>query len=103
MNAAVLILLLVMQNSVYAKDETTIDFIRLFIVNEQKPTHLVYGGLCWKKRKYIVNVWIRATVPIEQRKISLANPWSYLLFRGFAKYYLSGTFWDVVVVAENFR
>ncbi|XP_063894373.1 glutamate receptor-like [Helicoverpa armigera] len=49
MNIFPFIFLLLLHKSVYAKDANTINFIKLFIQNDQKPTHLIYGGLCWKK------------------------------------------------------
>lgn len=49
MKVILTILLLFIHSSVRAKDATTLNFIKLFIQNDGKPTHLIYGGLCWKK------------------------------------------------------
>ncbi|CAB3229111.1 unnamed protein product [Arctia plantaginis] len=54
-----------MQNVVQAKDNTTIHFIKLLIVNEQKPTHLIYGGLCW--RKNVINKLVKEMSQIGVR------------------------------------
>ncbi|XP_028169038.1 glutamate receptor ionotropic, kainate 2-like isoform X1 [Ostrinia furnacalis] len=35
---------------VIGKDDFTINFIKSFIENERKPTHLIYNGLCWGKK-----------------------------------------------------
>lgn len=52
---SILLLFLVIQCSVLtqSKDMETVNFIKLFILNDQKPTHLIYGGLCWRKGKEI--------------------------------------------------
>ncbi|XP_028025286.1 uncharacterized protein LOC114239333 [Bombyx mandarina] len=41
--------LIMMSTLVTAKDAAAIDFVINFIGNENKPSDLVYGGLCWGK------------------------------------------------------
>ncbi|XP_075981148.1 ionotropic receptor 75a-like [Anticarsia gemmatalis] len=72
MVAIFLLFLLIIQTPVFAKDETTINFIKLFIINEQKPTHLIYGGLCWKKN--IINKFVVQMSKIGSRTSASFEP-----------------------------
>nr|QEI46872.1 ionotropic receptor 75p.2 [Galleria mellonella] len=47
------VILLLMIHLVQSRDETVINFVRDFILYEQKPTDLVLSGLCWEKHNQI--------------------------------------------------
>ncbi|XP_026739969.1 ionotropic receptor 75a-like [Trichoplusia ni] len=76
MKVILTILLLFIHSSVRAKDATTLNFIKLFIKNDGKPTHLIYGGLCWKKN--VIN-----SLVIEMSKIGVRTSAS---FKPLSKY-----------------
>ncbi|CAD0203353.1 unnamed protein product [Chrysodeixis includens] len=76
MKVEIIILFLFIQNSVRAKDAFTIQFIKSFIQNEGKPTHLIYGGLCWKKN--VINKLV-----IEVSKVGVRTSAS---FKPLSKY-----------------